>query len=180
MDRRVTIAAAAVMLAGCGAMAWRFGFTPLLPALCFLVAVAVPLTVTDIRQQRLPDRLTLPAYPAALALLGIAAIFIPNEHARFPHALIGLAVAAAFYLVLAVIYPAGIGFGDVKLSGVLGLYLGWFGARVFLAGLLGGFVLAAVFGVALIAAGRATRKTQVPFGPFMLAAAVTAILVLGV
>ncbi|MBV9379058.1 MAG: hypothetical protein JOY82_21805 [Streptosporangiaceae bacterium] len=66
----------------------------------------------------------------------------------------------------------------MKLAGVLGLYFGWCGARTFAAGLVGGFVLAAVFGVALIAAGRATRKTQLPFGPFMLAGAVGAILVL--
>lgn len=158
-------------------MAARFGFTPLLPALCFLVAIAVPLTVIDVREKRLPDRLTLPSYPAALALLGIAAIFPPNGPARLEHALLGLAAAGAFYLLLAAIYPGGIGLGDVKLAGVLGLYLGWFGARVFLAGILGGFVLATVIGVALIATGRATRKTQLPFGPFMLAATMLAMLI---
>jgi leader peptidase (prepilin peptidase)/N-methyltransferase len=67
----------------------------------------------------------------------------------------------------------------VKLSGVAGLYLGWFGARAFVTGLAGGFVLAAVAGLALIAAGRATRKTQLPFGPFILGGAVAAMLIFG-
>lgn len=175
----LTTATLTAGVACCAAMAARFGWTVLLPALCFLVLLGVPLTVIDIRQHRLPDRLTLPAYPAALALLGIAVIYMQNAQRLLTHALLGLAAALVFYLLLAVIYPAGIGFGDVKLAGVLGLYLGWFGARAFLAGLAGGFVLAAVFGIALIAAGRATRKTQVPFGPFMLAGAVGAILILG-
>lgn len=167
-------AVTAVAVACCAAIVARFGWGLLLPALFFLVLLAVPLTVIDIREHRLPDRLTLPAYPVALALLAIQ-----NAPAQLLHAILGLAGGFVFYLLLAVIYPAGIGFGDVKLAGVLGLYLGWFGARAFLTGLAGGFVLAAVFGVALIAAGRATRKTQVPFGPFMLAGAVGAILILG-
>jgi leader peptidase (prepilin peptidase)/N-methyltransferase len=166
-------------LAGCAAMALRFGATALLPALCYLAAVAAPLTAIDIREHRLPDRLTLPSYPAALALLAIPAFFLHNDGGRYRHALIGLAVAAAFYLLLALVYPAGLGWGDVKLSGVLGLYLGWFGARVWMYGILGGFVLAALTGAGLIVAGRATRKTQVPFGPFMLAGTLAAIIVLG-
>jgi leader peptidase (prepilin peptidase)/N-methyltransferase len=180
-DRRWPIwgALAAGALACCAAMALRFGATPLLPALCFLAALAVPLTVIDIRERRLPDRLTLPSYPVALALLGIASLFIHNGGGILLHALAGLAGAAVFYLLLALIYPAGLGWGDVKLSGVLGLYLGWFGLRVWVCGILGGFVLAGVTGVALIAARRATRKTQVPFGPFMLAGTLAAILVLG-
>ena len=59
---------------------------------------------------------------------------------------------------------------------MLGLYLGWLGARTFVAGILGGFLLAAVYGVALMIARKASRKTQVPFGPFMLAGALAAIL----
>jgi leader peptidase (prepilin peptidase)/N-methyltransferase len=160
--------------AGCGAMMLRFGFTALLPALCYLAVVAAPLTVIDIREHRLPDRLTLPSYPISVALLAL-----PNGRDRLLSALVGLAVALAVYLALALVYPAGIGWGDVKLSGVLGLYLGWFGARAFVAGLAGGFVLAAVAGLALIAAGRATRKTQVPFGPFMLGGAMAAVLIFG-
>jgi leader peptidase (prepilin peptidase) / N-methyltransferase len=176
---RATAAAVAAAAALCVAMGFRLGPSPVLPAFCYLAAVSVPLTIIDVREKRLPDVLTLPSYPAAALLLGLGAIFIPNGRWLFLHAIIGLAVAGAFYVLLAVIYPAGIGWGDVKLSGILGLYLGWCGARTFATGLIGGFVLAAVFGIALIVAGRASRKTQIPFGPFMLAGAVAAVLVLG-
>ncbi len=86
-----------------------------------------------------------------------------------------MAAAWLFFLLLALIYPAGLGWGDVKLSGVLGLYLGWLGAAAVLAGVLGAFAVAALAGLTLIAAGRATRKSQIPFGPFMLASAIAVI-----
>jgi leader peptidase (prepilin peptidase)/N-methyltransferase len=170
---------AGLVTAGFVAVGLRFGPSPLLPALCYLVAAGAALAFIDAVSKRLPDLLTLPSYPLALVMLGAAAPFIPNGWWHFTHALIGLAAGGAFYVLLAVIYPVGIGWGDVKLSGLLGLYLGWFGARTWFAGLLGGFVLAAVTGIALIAAGRATRKSQLPFGPFMLAGALAAILASG-
>jgi len=95
------------------------------------------------------------------------------------HAFIGLACASAFYLILALVYPAGIGWGDVKLSGLLGLYLGWIGPAALVIGLSAGFVLAAVAGVGLIVAGQATRKSQIAFGPFMLAGTLAVIACLG-
>lgn len=150
----------------------RFGFGPLLPAVWYLIAAGVVLASIDIRAHRLPDRLTLPSYPVALLLLGGAALLVPGGAGHLLHALAGLAVAAAFYLLLAFLQPAGIGWGDVKLSGLLGLYLGWFGAAAVAAGLAGAFVLAAATGAGLIVAGRATRKTHIPFGPFMIAATV--------
>jgi len=156
-------------------MALRFGPSPALPAFLLLAALAPVLTLTDLRWRRLPDPLTLPAYPAAAALLAAGALAIPGGTRHFLSALAGLAVAWLFFALLAGIHPAGLGGGDVKLSGVLGLYLGWLGASAVAAGLLGAFVLAALAGLGLIAAGRATRKTQIPFGPFMLASAIAVI-----
>jgi leader peptidase (prepilin peptidase) / N-methyltransferase len=152
-------------------MGLRFGLSPVLPAFCYLAAVSVALGFVDAAHRRLPDLLTLPSYPAALVLLGLAAPFIPNGSGHFVRAIIGLACASAFYLVLTLIYPAGIGWGDVKLSGLLGLYLGWISPGALIIGLAAGFILAAVAGAGLIATGRATRKSQIPFGPFMLAGA---------
>jgi leader peptidase (prepilin peptidase) / N-methyltransferase len=168
----LALLAAALLAAG----ALRFGWSALLPAYCYLALVSIPLAVIDVVSHRLPDRLTLPSYPIALALLGGAALAVPDGGQHYLHALAGLAACAAFYGVLWLISPASIGLGDVKLAGVLGLYLGWFGARAVLAGLLGGFVLAAVAGLVLIATRRATRKTPIPFGPFMLAAALAVLL----
>jgi leader peptidase (prepilin peptidase)/N-methyltransferase len=167
------VLAAALIAAG----AVRFGLSAYLPAWCYLALVSAPLAVIDGTEQRLPDRLTLPSYPAGLILLGSgAALATAGGGGRFLTALAGMAAAALFYLLLALISPASIGLGDVKLAGVLGLYLGWFGIRAVFAGVLGGFVLAAVAGMVLIAARRATRKTHIPFGPFMLAGALAVIL----
>jgi len=173
---RLALALALLTVALLAAGVLRFGWSALLPAYCYLALVSVPLAVIDALSHRLPDRLTLPSYPIALALLGGAALTVPAGGQHFLHALAGLAACAAFYGVLWLISPASIGLGDVKLAGVLGLYLGWFGARAVLAGLLGGFVLATLVGVVLITAGRANRKTHIPFGPFMLAATLAAVL----
>jgi leader peptidase (prepilin peptidase)/N-methyltransferase len=82
----------------------------------------------------------------------------------------------ALYFLLALVYPAGMGFGDVKLAGVLGLYLGWLGwAEVVTGGFLG-FLFGGVVGGALMFARRAGRKSMLPFGPFMLAGALVAII----
>jgi leader peptidase (prepilin peptidase)/N-methyltransferase len=156
-------------------MALRFGLSPVLPAFWLLAALAVVLAVIDLRHRRLPDPLTLPAYPAAAALLGAGALAVPGGARHFLSALAGMAAAWLFFLLLALVYPAGLGWGDVKLSGVIGLYLGWLGAAALLAGLLGAFVLAAVAGLGLMAAGKATRKSHIPFGPFMLASAIAVI-----
>jgi leader peptidase (prepilin peptidase)/N-methyltransferase len=173
---RLALALALLAVALLAAGVLRFGWSALLPAYCYLALVSVPLAVIDVLSHRLLDRLTLPSYPIALALLGGAALAVPEGGRHYLHALAGLAACAAFYAVLWLISPASIGLGDVKLAGVLGLYLGWFGARAVLAGLLGGFVLAAVAGVVLIAARRANRKTHIPFGPFMLAATLAVLL----
>jgi leader peptidase (prepilin peptidase)/N-methyltransferase len=155
------------------------GPSPALPAFCFLAAISVALAFIDVAHQRLPDLLTLPSYPVAIVALGVATPFIRHGTAHLVHAAIGLAAALAFYLILALIYPAGIGWGDVKLSGLLGLYLGWAGPTELGIGLAAGFVLAAVAGVALIAAGKATRRSQIAFGPFMLAGTLAVIIVAG-
>lgn len=159
-----------------GGLWLRFGASPLLPAFCYLAVVGVPLAFIDARHRRLPDLLTLPSYPAALLLLGVAAPFVPSGGRHLVYGLIGMAAVWLFFVLQAFIYPAGIGWGDVKLSGVIGLYLGWFGIGAVLTGIIGGYLLAAVTGIGLIVARRATRKSQIPFGPFLLASALATLL----
>ena len=157
-------------------MAMRFGPSPALPAFCYLAGIGVPLAVIDARCQRLPDALTLPSYPVALALLGLAALLLPGGAGHFLGALAGLALAWGVFLLQVLIYPAGLGWGDVKLAGLLGLYLGWLGLGALVAGLFLGYLFAAAAGLALIAARRASRKSRLPFGPYLLAGTFTAIL----
>jgi leader peptidase (prepilin peptidase)/N-methyltransferase len=164
-------------VAGFAAMGLRFGPSPVLPAYCYLAALSVTLGFTDARCRRLPDVLTLSSYPAAAALLGAAAPFVPGGPRLLARAALGAALAAGFYLLLAWIYPTGLGWGDVKLSGVLGMYLGWLGPRAFAAGMVAPFVLAAVTGTILIGAGAATRHSRIAFGPFMVSAAAAVVLV---
>ena len=156
-------------------MAVRFGASPVLPAFCFLAATGVALAFIDAGHRRLPDALTLLAYPAALVLLGVAAPAVPDGGRHFLVALIGLAAAWLLFLIQGLIYPAGIGWGDIKLSGVLGLYLSWLGVGALVAGLFLGYLLAALAGLGLLAARRATRKSLLPFGPFLLAGTLIAI-----
>lgn len=157
----------------------RFGLTPALPAYLYLAVVGVALAAIDVVEFRLPDRLTLPSYPVALALLAGAAVF--EGWWSLLTALIGMAALwvlyALLFLVSGLIGPGAFGWGDVKLAGVLGIYLGWLGAGACFAGTFYGVLLGGLFALALVISRRGTRKTAIPFGPFMLAGALIAILV---
>ena len=157
------------------AMAWRFGLSWELPAYLYFAAIAVALALIDLDTRRLPNVITLPSYAVAGALLLLPAVLDGSWDAYLRAWLGGLALFA-FYFLLAFIYPAGMGFGDVKLAGVIGLYLGWLGWGSVLVGAFLGFLLGAVVGVALIVFGSAGRKSAIPFGPFMLAGAFIAVM----
>ncbi len=156
-------------------MALRFGLDPVLPAYLYLAAVGLALAVIDLDCKRLPDKLTLPSYPVAAVLLGVAAL-AGSDSGDPLRALIGGAVMYAIYFGLCFAYPAGMGFGDVKLAGVLGAYTAWIGWGAWAVGLFLGFFLGGIFGILLILVRKGGRKTAVPFGPFMLLGVLVAIL----
>jgi leader peptidase (prepilin peptidase)/N-methyltransferase len=156
------------------AFAFHFGIHVDLPAYLYLAAVGVALAMIDLDLQRLPDVLTLPSYPVGLALLGMAAIVDDAPHA-FIRALLGMAALFGFYAVVWFIYPAGMGLGDVKLAGVLGLYLGWLGWGQLAVGAFAAFAVGGVVSIAIVVIKDAGRKTRIPFGPFMLIGAVIGI-----
>ncbi len=157
-------------------MALRFGADPALPAYLYLAAVGLALAVIDLDVRRLPDLLTLPSYPVAVVLLALAAA-LGSDSGALTRALLGGVAMFAFYFLLCLAYPAGMGFGDVKLSGVLGLYTAWLGWGAWAVGFFCGFLFGGVWGVGLILLGRGGRKTKVPFGPFMLLGTLLAVLV---
>lgn len=95
----------------------RFGASPVLPAFCYLAAVSVALAFIDVAHRRLPDVLTLPSYPVAVAALAVATPFVPQGAGHFIDAAIGLACASAFYLILALVYPVGIGWATSSCPG---------------------------------------------------------------
>ncbi len=157
------------------AVAIRFGASWELPAYLVLTAALLAISLIDLEHFIVPDRITAPLTVSALALLGLAALAEANGW-RFGRTLLGGVAYFAFLLVLNLLYPKGMGFGDVKLSFSLGLYLGWLGwGQVFLGGFLA-FLLGAVVGVGLIATKIKTRKDVVPFGPFLALGAMLTIL----
>jgi leader peptidase (prepilin peptidase)/N-methyltransferase len=156
------------------ALAVKFGAAAVLPAYLYLGAVCVALALIDLDTKRLPDALTLPSYPVGAVLLAIASA-TSGEWSPLLRGLIGLVAMFAFYFVLRVAYPQGMGFGDVKLAGVLGLYTGFLGWGAWAVALFGGFFIGGVFSIGLVLAGRAGRKSKVPYGPFMVLGAMLAI-----
>lgn len=177
--RRHAVPAAAGAALGVALLAWSIGPRPDLPAFAYLMVVGVALAVVDVHLRRLPDPLTLTSYPLGIALLGAAAPFTGDGGHRFTSALIGLAVLWVLFLVQWFIVPSAMGLGDVKLSGVLGLYLGWLGADAWLLGVLAMFLFGGLYSVALLVARRARLKSTIPFGPFMLAGALAGIVLYG-
>jgi leader peptidase (prepilin peptidase)/N-methyltransferase len=145
-------------------------FALVLIAFLYLAAISIALALIDLAVFRLPNTLVLPAYTVGVVLLGIAGV-IEGDGASLLRTLIGAVALFALYLVMVVVYPGGMGLGDVKLAGVLGLFLAWLGWGELAVGAFAAFVLGGVFGVVLLAIRHAGRKTRIPFGPWMLAGA---------
>lgn len=139
----------------------------LTPALLYWVAIAVALTVIDLDHHRLPNVIVYPTYVVTAVLL-IVASMVTGDYGRLLSAAIGLVALGGFYFALAIARPGGMGLGDVKLAGALGLLLGWLGWSQLIVGGFAAFVLGGVIGIALMIGRRANRKTPLPFGPFML------------
>jgi leader peptidase (prepilin peptidase)/N-methyltransferase len=152
------------------AVGLRVGATALLPALLFVAATCFALALIDLDVQRLPFVITVPATAVTVALLAVAGF----TSGWGPATVAGLS-ACAWLAVYGGIWLAttgrGMGLGDVVLAPMLGLVLGWLGWGASLVGLLGGFATGAIVGVVLLLAGRAGRRSAIPFGPFMVAGA---------
>jgi len=127
--------------------------------------VLIVLSKIDLETRLVPNRIVLPAIVLILAAQLVAH---PDRRVEFLVATVG---SGLFLLVPLLIYPAGMGLGDVKLAGVLGLFLGQLGIAQLTVGIAAGFFIGAVVGLALILAGRARRGSAIPYGPWMLAGA---------
>ncbi|WP_240746897.1 prepilin peptidase [Cryptosporangium phraense] len=146
---------------------------PLL-AVGWLVLIGVALVFVDLAVQRLPNRLTAAAVVGVLVLLAAA-----GDWRRLGWAVVCGLAACACYFVLAFASPAGLGMGDVKLAGSLGLTLGWWGGIVTMLGIAAGFFINGIVGVALLALRKVGRTDQLPHGPAMLLGALCAIVLFG-
>jgi leader peptidase (prepilin peptidase)/N-methyltransferase len=124
-------------------------------------AVLVAISITDLERRIIPNRIVVPALAAALVVQTVR-----DPSGEWVLAAVG---AGGFFLVLALVYPAGLGMGDVKLAAFMGAWLGWdVGVAVFVGALLGMVPALAV----LVWRGRAGRKVALPYGPFLAAGGV--------
>ncbi|NOJ62714.1 MULTISPECIES: prepilin peptidase [unclassified Arthrobacter] len=160
----------------CALVLWRFGWSPATPAFLALPVFAVVLGVVDLRTRLLPNALLLPFGVCALALFSVASL-VSGEWDRLVGAIVGGLAMFALYLVLALVSPGGLGMGDVKLAGVLGLYGGYAGVNAWAVTVLGGFILGALIGVFLLLAQKASRRSVFPFGPPMIVACLAGVMV---
>ncbi|HEX7462811.1 MAG TPA: prepilin peptidase [Dermatophilaceae bacterium] len=149
----------------------------LLPAYLYLGAVGAALTHIDIDVHRLPDLIVLPSYPIVFVLLLVPTVVSGQWGALARGVLAGLALFVG-YLVLALVSPGGggLGLGDVKLAGVLGLLLGWLGWGPAIVSVLAAFVIGGVIALILLLVGRASRSSHVAFGPSMILGAWVALM----
>jgi leader peptidase (prepilin peptidase)/N-methyltransferase len=155
------------------AAALRFGADWVLPAFCLFLAALLALALIDLEWFLLPSRIIYPTLLASAPLLLLAAV-AGHDWTNLRHAIVGSAAAFLAFFVLNLVYPKGMAFGDVRLSAVVGLYLGWLGLRHVFLGLFLAFLTATFVGVALILARRADRKSPIPFGIFLaIGAAIT-------
>lgn len=163
----------AVLFAALGV---RLGADAALPAFLVFFACLVSISVIDLERQIIPNHIVYPTIALSLPLLALAAV-LKGDPGRLGTALAGAGIAFGVLLVVHLVSPAGMGFGDVRLAFILGLFLGWLSLGHVAIGLFLGFALGAVIGVGLMLFGGRNRKDSVSFGPFLAGGAALAVLV---
>ena len=152
-----------------GPLAWQGSLWPL-PAFLYLAAVSIALAAIDLDTFRLPFWIVVPSWWVAGVLLGGAALLLGHPGAILRMLLGGLAYWG-LYRLLHLIYPGGMGYGDVRLAGLLGMYLAWLDWGALVVGGFAAVLAGGVGGVAVLVAQRTGLKTQIPYGPYLLAGA---------
>jgi len=160
--------AVALRLTGAG-LGWA------VPAYLALVFVCLVLAVIDATTRLLPNRITYPSFPLIAGLLLVASVAL-GDVGRLGRAALAAVAVGAFFLLLALISPGGVGAGDCKLAPTLGLALGWLSWGAVAVAVVAAFLLSGLAGLAAMLFVRLPRKTLVPFGPWLAAGALLAII----
>ena len=175
--RRRCLAAGLTGAAVEGVVVWRVGWAPALPAFLFLGAVGTVASLIDLRTRRIPNALLWPSYPLGAALLALASA-LGDRWGMLGRAGIAMGLVAGFYLVLALGFPGQLGMADVRLGGLLGLFMGWLGWPELVTSVLAGWLLAALavaWGRARRRSGGGERSRPIPLGPYLCLGALVAI-----
>jgi leader peptidase (prepilin peptidase)/N-methyltransferase len=154
----------------------RFGASWTLPAELFFVAGIIALGAVDLERYRLPRAILYPTLALVAGALIVAAAVTGHWH-RLVVAVACSAVIFALFFLLHFARPGWLGFGDVRLAALLGLALGWMGPWYLILGLIAANLAGAVVGIALMTKGRASASTRLPYGLFLGAGCVSALLV---
>jgi leader peptidase (prepilin peptidase)/N-methyltransferase len=145
-------------------------------AFMYLMAVSVALALIDLDTHTLPNAITYPSYIVLTVLLAGASV-LSGDWSAFVRALIGAAILGVAYLIIAVAVPGGMGLGDVKLAGLIGLALAYLGWGPLAVGAFGAFLVGGMFALVLLLTRRARWRGGIPFGPSMLIGAWIGVLV---
>jgi len=156
--------------------AWHFGGSMRTIAFCALMAGLVALTWIDLHTKRLPREITYTTAAIGAPLLCVAAL-TEGEPRRILTMLLGAVIATALMGLIYLVSRGGMGDGDVRLSPLLGLYLGWLNPGIVPVGLFYGFLMGAVVSLLLMMVGKVGRRSSIPFGPFLAAGTVLAIFI---
>ena len=167
----IVIAVTAGLFAG---TALRFGTDWAVPAYLVFFVCLVSVSVIDSQHQIIPNLIVYPTGFASVPLLALAAL-AGGEWDRFGHAVLGATLAFLVLLVIHLIMPSGMGFGDVRLTFVLGLFLGWISLGHVVTGILLGFVLISVLGIVLAALRLRRMQEYIAFGPSLALGATIAV-----
>lgn len=140
-----------------GATLVRFGFSGAGVVWAGAQLLLVFLACFDLAVRRVPNRVTL---PTMLLIVVLRASFAPSA---LPQTILAGAVAFAFFLLVALMTRGGIGMGDVKLAGLIGLLLG----KAALPGLMIGIIAGGLASLVLLLAGRAGRRQAIAYAPYL-------------
>jgi leader peptidase (prepilin peptidase) / N-methyltransferase len=158
-----------------GALGWRFGAQPALAAYAVFAAGLIAISSVDLEHMRIPNRIVYPTLVGTAVLLVVASAVDDRWGSLARAAIAGVAGFAAFFAVHVVV-PRGMGFGDVRLAGVVGMATGWLGLGHAFVAFTAAFLLGAFVGLGVMIATGGGRKTKVPFGPFLAVGALVAVL----
>lgn len=167
------IAATSALYAGA---ALRFADQWVLPAYLVLFTSLVAISVIDFKLQIIPNRIVYPTIFLSIPLLALAAL-LDGEWGHFGHAILGATLAWVALLIIHLISPSGMGFGDVRLAFVLGLFLGWISLGHVVSGLFLGVLLLSGLGIVLWVLRLRSLQDHMAFGPFLAAGATLAVFV---
>ena len=145
----------------------KYGLNAEFIIMLIVISSLIIVSFIDLEHQIIPNEITFSLIPLGLVM----SVFL--NHISFINSLLGLVIPVGLLLLIAFIYKKGMGIGDVKLIGMIGVFVGW---KYALISIFIGSLLGSIYGIFMMATDKMSRKTRIPFGPFISSGAVIMIL----